>query len=104
MLFAVKYSPRGSRTEAETQYVDQLASVWNPPSTTILHQYHYISGGGVAIVDIEGDVTPLHESLNPFRPFFDFDLEPALHMAEALAISMKVGEWKSSVMAGAENR
>jgi hypothetical protein len=104
MLFALKYRPIENRTEAESLYVHQLASAWNPPAATIRHHFHNVSGGGVVFVDIEKDIAPLLESLEPFRPFVDFGIEPVLNMAEAVAISLNVDEWKASVLAGAVNR
>ena len=104
MLFAVKYQPRGSRTDAESQYVHRLASAWNPPAAAIQHHFHYVSGGGVVIVDIDEDIRPLHQSLEAFRPLVDFGIEPVLNMVDAVAISLDVGEWKASVTARNETR
>ena len=103
MLMAVRYHSHRHRTEAESQYVHLLASAWKPPSATILHHYHFVTGGGVVYVEIEEDVRPLIESLEPFRPFVDFDVEPVLNMAEAVAIALNVDEWKASVLARTEN-
>jgi len=102
MLFAIKYHPRSGRTEAESQRVRALLMAWEPPSTVeVRHHFHYVSGGGVVIVDTEIPAA-LYESMAPFKPLVEFDVEPVVNVIEALAISLDVEEWAASVNGGSK--
>jgi hypothetical protein len=81
----------------------ELLMAWNPPhGVEIRHHFHYVSGGGVLIV--ESDVAgALYESLEPFKPYVDYHVEPVINMVEALAIQLDVEEWVESVKSVAGN-
>ena len=73
---------------------------WEPPTAVeVRHHFHYVSGGGVVIVDTEVPGA-LYEALAPFKPMVDFDDEPVVNVIEALAISLDVEEWVASVKDG----
>src|SRR5688572_23238424 len=104
VLFAIKYHPRPGRTEAESKRVRELLMAWEPPSSVeVRHHFHYVSGGGVVIVDTEVPGS-LFESLEPFKPLVEFDVEPVINMIEALAISLDVEEWVASVKNGSKHK
>ena len=104
MLFAIKYHPRSGRTETESKRVRELLMAWEPPSgVEVRHHFHYVSGGGVVIVDTDIPGS-LFESLEPFKPLVEFDVEPVVNMIEALAISLDVEEWATSVKDGSKHK
>ena len=57
-----------------------------------------MSGGGVIIVEAES-TSALYESIQPFRPMVEFDVEPVINIIEALAISADVDDWLTSIKA-----
>jgi hypothetical protein len=96
MLFAIKYHPRSNRTAEDARLARDLFVAWNPPaSVEIRDHYHFVSGGGILIADTESP-TALYESVEPFKPMVDFDLEPVVNVIEAIAISMDIDEWLAS--------
>ena len=100
MLFAIKYHPRSGRTEAESKRARELLMAWEPPSSVeVRHHFHYVSGGGVVIVDTEVPAA-LYESMAPFKSLVEFDVEPVVNVIEALAIYLDVEEWATSVKDG----
>ena len=99
MLFAIKYRPQASRTEADAKHVRKLLLKWQaPPGVDIRNHFHYISGGGVLIVDTQ-EPSALFEILEPFKPLVEFDVEPTINFLEALAVATDVEEWVSSASA-----
>ena len=99
MLFAIKYTPRSTRTDAESRRAREIFVAWSPPATVeIKHHFHYVEGGGVIIAETELP-TALYESVAPFQPMTDFDIVPVVNVIEAIAISMDVDEWVDSVRA-----
>ena len=99
MLFAVKYRPQANRTTAESKHIRELLMQWQPPAGVELkHHFHYVSRGGVLIVDTR-DPSALYETLEPFKPLVEFDVEPVINYVEAMAISTDIDEWvaKASV-------
>ena len=99
MLFAVKYRPQASRTEADSKHIRELLMKWEAPeSVEVKHHFHYVSGGGVLIVETQ-EPTALYETLEPFKPLVEFDVEPVINYLEAMAISTDVDEWAASVSA-----
>jgi uncharacterized protein DUF3303 len=104
MLFAVKYSPIGSRTEEDRRQLRRIFLAWQPPAgVEVRAHYHYVSGGGLAVADTES-ASLLFESLQPFKPLLAFDVEPVINVIEALAIAMGVDEWAGSVLASWDAR
>jgi hypothetical protein len=54
VLFAIKYQSKPGRTEADSKRARQLMMAWEPPTAVeVRHHFHYVSGGGVVIVDTE---------------------------------------------------
>src|SRR6185503_10100399 len=99
MLFAVKYRPQANRTTAESKHIRELLMQWQPPAGVELkHHFHYVSRGGVLIVDTR-DPSALYETLEPFKPLVEFDVEPVINYLEAMAISTDVDQWAASVSA-----
>jgi hypothetical protein len=97
MLFAVKYEPRMNRTAEDRRRIRRLLMAWHPPSSVkLVAHYHYVSGGGVLVMETEAAIA-LFESLEPFKPMLQFDVEPVVNVIEALAASMDVDEWVASV-------
>ena len=98
MLFAIKYQPSANRTEGDRRTVRELFVAWKPPERAELQaHYHFVSGGGVLILEAS-DAGPLFESLEPFKPYVEFDIEPVVNMLEAVAISLDVEEWATSIL------
>jgi len=99
LLFAIKYRPQPGRTDADAKRVRALLIKWQaPPGVEVKNHYHYVSGGGVLIVDTL-DPSLLYETLGPFKPLVEFDVEPVINFVEALAISTDVDEWVASASA-----
>ena len=97
MLFAIKYRPQPSRNQPESKHVRELLMKWKAPEgVDVKHHFHYMSGGGVLIIDTL-DPSALFETLEPFKPLVDFDVEPVINFLEAMAISTDVDEWAASV-------
>ena len=69
-----------------------------PEGVEVKHHFHYVSGGGVIIVETQ-EPTALYETLEPFKPLVEFDVEPVINYLEAMAISTDVDEWAASVSA-----
>ena len=99
MLFAVKYRPQASRTEADSRHIRELLMNWKAPeSVEVKHHFHYVSGGGVLIIETQ-EPSSLYETLEPFKPMVVFDVEPVINYLEAMAISTDIDEWAASVSA-----
>ena len=99
MLFAIKYRPQASRTEADAKQMRALLLQWQaPPGVDVRNHFHYVGGGGVIIVDTL-EPSALYETLEPFKPLVEFDVEPVINFLEALAISRDVDEWVASTSA-----
>jgi hypothetical protein len=102
MHFAVKYKPRPNRTAEDRIRTRRLFLAWTPPSgMEIQAHYHYVSGGGVVVVETD-DATALFEALEPFKPTTQFDIEPVLNVMDAADISSLVESWVKDVMAGTD--
>jgi hypothetical protein len=98
MLFAVKYRPSGPRSEEDKRRIRRVFVAWQPPGGVDLKaHYHYVSGGGLVVVDTES-APLLYHSLEAFKPLVAFDIEPVINVIEAIAISMDVEEWSNSVL------
>ena len=96
MLFAIKYRPRPGRSEAESHRVRNLLMKWEAPEdVAVKHHFHYISGGGVLIVETD-DSAALYQGIGPFKSLVSFDVEPVINFVEAMAISADVEEWAAS--------
>ena len=97
MLFAIKYHPRIGRTESESRRVRELLMKWKAPEGVDVRQhFHYVSGGGVLIVDA-AEAQALYETMGPFKPMVEFEVEPVINILEAVAISADIEEWVKSV-------
>ena len=97
MLFAVKYEPKAGRTREESRRLNHLIMKWQPPPEIAVQQhYHYVSGGGVMILDANqpGD---LFEALEPFKSMVIFDVEPVINFLEAVAVAQDITEWEESL-------
>jgi hypothetical protein len=100
MLFGIKYSPAVGRTSEQRRQVWRLAMAWEPRTgVEIQAHYHFVSGGGVIVVETTS-ASALYESLEPFKPLVQFDVEPVVNVIEAIATSMDVDEWVASTLAG----
>jgi hypothetical protein len=103
MLMAVSYTPREGRTPEDRRRVRQLFIAWTPPpGLELLAHYHFVNGGGVLIV-VADSVDGLYRSIEPFKPMVNFDIEPVINVMEAIATSMDVDEWVTTVL-GEGNR
>jgi hypothetical protein len=97
MLFAFVYHLKPTVNEDDSRRLRRLFMSWEPPQgVDIKCHYAFARGGGVAIVDATSPST-IWESLSRFRPWVDIEVEPALSIVEALAISMDVDEWVDSI-------
>jgi hypothetical protein len=104
MLFAVKYQSRPGRTEAESHRLRQLLVKWDPPEgVDIRHHFHYVSGGGVLIVETD-DPAALYVGMGPFKSLLDFDTEPVINFLEAVAIAADLDAWAASAVATPRTR
>ena len=96
MLFAIKYHPRSGRTEAESQRLRELLMMWEAPAgVDVRHHFHYVSAGGVLIVETN-DPGSLYEAMGPFKSLVEFEVEPVINFVEALSISTDVSEWAAT--------
>jgi hypothetical protein len=103
MLFAIKYGPSGYNTDEDKRRVRQLFVAWEAPTGVDIEcHYHYVSGGGVIVVDTDSAAL-LFEALEPFKPSVHFHVEPVINALEAVAISMDVEEWANSVVASQDH-
>jgi hypothetical protein len=97
MLLAIRYRPATGRTVDDRRRIRELFMAWKPPAGIILHaHYHFVSGGGVMILDA-AEPGPIFETLEPFKPQVEFDVEPVVNLIEAVAVSLNIEEWASSV-------
>ena len=97
MLFAISYDWRATTTGEDTKRLRRLFVAWNPPTETeIVVHYHYARGGGILFVETSS-AAHLYRALAPFMPILEFDIEPALNVIGAIAISMDVEEWVEGV-------
>ena len=94
MLFGLVYTPRDP-SEASTKRSLQLFTNWQPP---VEFKGHWALGGGGGIAVIETDsAAAVVEAIAPFTPFFDFKVEPAVSIEEAVPVFMKTNAWRDSV-------
>jgi hypothetical protein len=97
MLFSVIYRRRPATDEAEARRLLRLFVAWAPPpELEIRSHYAFVDGGGVAIVETDNPAI-LKEALAPFVARLDFQIEPTMHIAEAVAIAIEANEWSDSI-------
>jgi hypothetical protein len=97
MLFACIYHLKPTLADEEARRLRRVFIAWEPPEgIEIKCHYAFARGGGVAIVEAASPAT-IWESLARFLPWVDIEVEPALSIVEALAISMDVDEWVDSI-------
>jgi Domain of unknown function (DUF3303) len=97
MLYAVIYRKKKSATEEELRQIRQRFIGWTPPpGLQIKSHYAFVDFGGVIIVNA-GDNAALRVGLQPFLGPVEFEVEPLLSIAEALAISLDVDEGANPV-------
>ena len=95
MLFVAIYRPRQPTEESEKRSLALFAS-WEPPFTFTAHWARADGNGGVAIFEAD-DAAVVLEGIEPFTPFFDFELSPVVEIMDAVPIFMKMNAWRDSV-------
>ena len=102
MELAILYRWHNNSTDKDTNRVRKLFMAWEPPRGAELKAHYYFArGGGIVIVDVN-DSSVLFEGLAPFTPTIEFDIEPVFNVIEAIAISMDVDDWTTSVLSKRE--
>jgi hypothetical protein len=97
MLFVVIYRYKPANTEDDGRLIRRRFVAWSPPAgVDVYSNYAFATGGGIAVVDI-GSAATLRECLAPFMAHLNFEVEPALTMSEALALSMEADEWADTI-------
>lgn len=97
MLFIVNYIQKHDTEETEARNQEVFKN-WTPPAGfEFKSHYAFADGlGGTAIVETDSAAT-LYESTMPFHVFVEFDIHPAIDIAEATPIADKVIAWRDSV-------
>jgi Protein of unknown function (DUF3303) len=92
MLYAVIYRKKNTATEEELREIRRKFIAWTPPpSLEIKSHYAFVDFGGVIIVNAL-DNAALRMGLQPFLGPVEFEIEPLVSIAEALAISLDADE------------
>jgi hypothetical protein len=93
VLFGIIYTERNP-SEASQKRGLQLFTSWQPP---IEFKGHWaLPGGGMAVAEADS-AAAIMEATAPWTPFFEFRIEPAMPIEEAVPIFMKVNAWRDSV-------
>jgi hypothetical protein len=96
MLFALIY--RFTVGEEEQRRLRDRFMRWTPPpGLEVKFHYAFASGGGVAIADATNSGI-IREALGPFISSINCEIEPALSIPEALAISLDVDQSADAVV------
>jgi Domain of unknown function (DUF3303) len=94
VLFGIIYTPREGSEEAEKRSL-QLFTNWQPPIEFKGH-WALAAGGGMAVAEAESAAAVV-EATAPWNAFFQFRVEPAIPIEEAVPILMKTQAWRDSV-------
>src|SRR5688572_22402496 len=98
MLLVIRYEPLPNRTAENRAIVRRLFLAWAPPPEIRMSgHFHFVSGGGFIIADTE-DPTAIFRSLEPFKPYTQFKIEPVINVMDASLISADVEEWAESIL------
>jgi hypothetical protein len=101
MLFALIY--RFTVGEDEQRRLRDRFMRWTPPlGLDVKFHYAFASGGGVAVAEAP-TAGLIREALAPFMSSIDCEIEPALSIPEALAISLDVDQWAESAVTVEQN-
>jgi hypothetical protein len=83
----------------ESKHIRELLMKWQAPDgVEVKHHFHYVSRGGIVIVESQ-EPSAIYETIEPFKPLVEFDVEPVINYLEAMAISTDVDQWAASVSA-----
>jgi hypothetical protein len=94
MLFGIVYTPRNPSEATEKRSL-QLFTSWQPPIEFKGH-WALTTGGGIAVAEAES-AAAMVEAVAPWAAFFDFRVEPAIPVEDAVPIFMKTNAWRDSV-------
>jgi Domain of unknown function (DUF3303) len=94
MLFGIVYTPR-SPSEASDKRSLQLFTSWQPPVEFKGH-WALATGGGIAVAEA-ASAEAMVEAIAPWGAFFDFRVEPAVAVEDAVPIFMKTNAWRDSI-------
>jgi hypothetical protein len=104
MQFAILYRWRSNITDEDTRSVRRLFMAWEPPNgVELVSHYYFARGGGIVVVEATA-VPALFETLAPFTPTIEFDIEPVFNVIDAIAISMDMDDWADTVMSRGQER
>jgi hypothetical protein len=96
MLFGVLYSWRGHVTEETQKRSLQLFTNWSPPFEFKANYSRGDGKGGIAIVESDS-VEAIVEGVNPWVPFFEFELTPVMDIEAAVPALQRANDWRDSV-------
>jgi Protein of unknown function (DUF3303) len=94
MLFGIVYMPRNP-SEAGDKRSLQLFTSWQPPIEFKGH-WALATGGGIAVAEADS-AEAMIEAIAPWGAYFDFRVEPATPVENAVPIFMKTNAWRDSV-------
>ena len=94
MLFVMNYISRHESEGLEKRGLNVFKS-WTPPAGfEFKSHYAFADGtGGVAVVEVDSAAT-LYEAITPFHAFNDFEVHPALDIADAVPLGDKAMAWR----------
>ena len=96
MLCGVLFTPHAGGSSETQKRSLQLFTQWSPQFEFRVHYARGDGKDGIAIVDndtAEADV----EGINPWLPFFDFDVTPVVDIQAAIPLFQRAYEWRDSV-------
>ncbi len=96
MVFVAIYRVRDNVSEEGAARSLRIFQSWKPPFEFKAHYTRADGKGGVAIIESDRPMALL-EGIQPFTPYFDFEVSPVVDMSEAVGVLDKVNKWRSSI-------
>jgi len=97
MLFVLTYTTRGTSTEANEKRVLQLFKNWKPAAGHEIKGWWVTTAGlGVQVAEA-ASAAALLESISPWAVYFEFNVQPAVEVAQAVELLTKGAAWRDGV-------
>jgi hypothetical protein len=98
MLFVTTYTPRATViSEATEKRVLQLFAQWKPAAGQEIKGWWLTPGGlGVQISEAKS-AEAIMESIAPWGAYFEFNVQPAVEIGQAVAHLSKAIAWRDSI-------
>jgi Domain of unknown function (DUF3303) len=94
VLFGIVYKPRNWSEETAKRSLNLFGN-WQPP-VEFKHHWALATGSGIAVAEADSAAAVL-EAVAAFAPFFEFQVEPAVPIEEAVPIFSKTNAWRESM-------